>query len=373
MLSIDRISADQSPIIKLVDSTLFNAIQRRASDIHIETREHEVVIKYRIDGVLYQAMEPIDRRHHQTIVSRIKVMSELDIAEKRIPQDGASRCVSAAARSTSGSPSCRRFTARTASIRILDKESMNQEFKNLRLDVLGLDSHTISKLRKFIREPYAWCWSPGPPAPARRRRSTPAVRDPVQRGQDHHDRGSGRVPARRNHPDPGQREEGADLRPRVALHPPPRSGQDHGRRDSRRGDGADCHPVRAHRPSRVHDRPREQRRRRAGTVPQHERRPLQLRGGAELRTCPTIGAAYLQPLPRTGRGDRGPARGERSPPRGRHRLATLRRHRLHGVQRDRLLRRMRCPSCSTCPIPSANSSSTGARRPKSGAQLPKKA
>ena len=88
VLSIDRITADTSPIIKLVDSTMFNAIQRRASDIHIETRENEVIIKYRIDGVLYQAMEPIDKRHHQTIISRIKVMSELDIAEKRIPQDG---------------------------------------------------------------------------------------------------------------------------------------------------------------------------------------------------------------------------------------------------------------------------------------------
>ncbi|HUF79262.1 MAG TPA: ATPase, T2SS/T4P/T4SS family, partial [Thermoanaerobaculia bacterium] len=88
VLSIDRITHDSSPIIRLVDSTVFNAIQRRASDIHVETRETEVLIKYRIDGVLYQAMEPIDKRHHQTIVSRIKVMSDLDIAEKRVPQDG---------------------------------------------------------------------------------------------------------------------------------------------------------------------------------------------------------------------------------------------------------------------------------------------
>ncbi|HEV8266959.1 MAG TPA: ATPase, T2SS/T4P/T4SS family, partial [Thermoanaerobaculia bacterium] len=86
VLTIDRIAADASPIIKLVDSVLFNAIQRRASDIHIETQENIVVVKYRIDGVLYPAMEPIDKKHHQTIISRIKVMSELDIAEKRIPQ-----------------------------------------------------------------------------------------------------------------------------------------------------------------------------------------------------------------------------------------------------------------------------------------------
>ncbi|MEK7730275.1 MAG: ATPase, T2SS/T4P/T4SS family, partial [Planctomycetota bacterium] len=87
-LSIDKLTQADSPIIKLVDSTVFNALQRRASDIHIETREREVIIKYRIDGVLYNAMDPIDKRFHSSIISRIKVMSELDIAEKRIPQDG---------------------------------------------------------------------------------------------------------------------------------------------------------------------------------------------------------------------------------------------------------------------------------------------
>ena len=162
VLSIDRISSDQSPIIKLVDSTLFNAIQRRTSDIHIETRENEVVIKYRIDGVLYQAMEPIDKKHHQTIVSRIKVMSELDIAEKRVPQDGRFKM---------------RFQGRTIDfrvsvmpsvhgedcvIRILDKESMNEDFKNLSLSILGFDEEMIRKLGKFIREPYGMVLVTGP-------------------------------------------------------------------------------------------------------------------------------------------------------------------------------------------------------------------
>jgi type IV pilus assembly protein PilB len=162
VLSIDRITSDTSPIIKLVDSTMFNAIQRRASDIHIETRENEVIIKYRIDGVLYQAMEPIDKRHHQTIISRIKVMSELDIAEKRIPQDGRFKL---------------RLVGRTIDfrvsimpsvhgedcvIRILDKESMNKEFKNLKLDILGFDEETMRKLRKFIREPYGMVLVTGP-------------------------------------------------------------------------------------------------------------------------------------------------------------------------------------------------------------------
>jgi type IV pilus assembly protein PilB len=162
VLSIDRITADSSPIIRLVDSILFNAIQRRASDIHIETQDREVVVKYRIDGVLYQAMKSIDKRHHSTIISRIKVMSELDIAEKRIPQDGRFKV---------------RFSGRTidfrvsimpnvhgedAVIRILDKESTNAEFKTLNLNVLGLEDDTKRQLRKFINEPYGMVLVTGP-------------------------------------------------------------------------------------------------------------------------------------------------------------------------------------------------------------------
>ena len=162
VLSIDRITADGSPIIKLVDSTIFNAIQRRASDIHVETRENEVLIKYRIDGVLYQAMEPIDRRHHQTIISRIKVMSELDIAEKRVPQDGRFK-LRLGGRTidfrVSIMPSVH---GEDCVIRILDKESINEEFRELRLDILGFDDGTVAKLRKFIREPYGMVLVTGP-------------------------------------------------------------------------------------------------------------------------------------------------------------------------------------------------------------------
>jgi type IV pilus assembly protein PilB len=161
-LTIDTITADTSPIIKLVDSIVFNAIQRRASDIHIETRDNEVVVKYRIDGVLYQALDPIDKRHHSTVISRIKIMSELDIAEKRIPQDGRFKL---------------RITGRTidfrvsivptahgedAVIRILDKESMSKEFKNLRLDILGFDDAMLNRFRKFIKEPYGMVLVTGP-------------------------------------------------------------------------------------------------------------------------------------------------------------------------------------------------------------------
>jgi type II secretory ATPase GspE/PulE/Tfp pilus assembly ATPase PilB-like protein len=161
-LTIESITADTSPIIKLVDTIVFNAIQRRASDIHIETRDLEVIVKYRIDGVLYQAMEPIDKRYHSAIISRIKVMSELDIAEKRVPQDGRFKL---------------RMKGRTIDfrvsvmptvhgedvvIRILDKESANKEFRTLNLEVLGFDEDTKKKLRKFIREPYGMVLVTGP-------------------------------------------------------------------------------------------------------------------------------------------------------------------------------------------------------------------
>jgi type IV pilus assembly protein PilB len=162
-LTIDSITQQESsPIIKLVDSIVFNAIQRRASDIHIETRDNELVVKYRIDGVLYEALDPIDKRHHSTIVSRIKVMSELDITEKRVPQDGRFKL-----RLTGRSIDFRVSVIPTAHgedcvIRILDKESMNKEFKDLRLDVLGFDDEMLMKFRKFIKEPYGMVLVTGP-------------------------------------------------------------------------------------------------------------------------------------------------------------------------------------------------------------------
>ena len=161
-LTIDRITQDASPIIKLVDSILFNAIQRRSSDIHIETQENVVIIKYRIDGVLYQAMDPIDKRHHGTIISRIKVMSELDIAEKRIPQDGRFK-LRVRGRTIDFRVSIMPTVhGEDAVIRILDKESANAEFKSLNLEVLGFDAETKKKLRKFIREPYGMVLVTGP-------------------------------------------------------------------------------------------------------------------------------------------------------------------------------------------------------------------
>jgi type IV pilus assembly protein PilB len=152
----------ESPIVRLVDSLVIGAVERRASDIHIETKDHEVLAKYRIDGVLYPAIEPLDKRHHDTILSRIKVMSELDIAEKRVPQDGRFR-LRIRGRTidfrVSIMPS---IHGEDAVIRVLDKESLNTAFRNLRLDVLGFSESDLRKLRKYITEPYGMIVVTGP-------------------------------------------------------------------------------------------------------------------------------------------------------------------------------------------------------------------
>src|SRR5580700_6757311 len=163
-ISIDKLTAqgDISPIIRLVDTTIFTALQRRASDIHIETRDDSVAIKFRIDGVLSQAMPPIGKEHHSTIISRIKVMSELDISERRVPQDGRFR-VRYNGRAidfrVSIMPS---IHGEDAVLRVLDKESMSEKFRTLTLDVVGFDPEDLRKFRRYIKEPYGMVLVTGP-------------------------------------------------------------------------------------------------------------------------------------------------------------------------------------------------------------------
>jgi type IV pilus assembly protein PilB len=162
-LSIERLTAEgDSPVIKLVDTTIFTALNRRASDIHIETRDDAVIIKYRIDGVLQQAMSPIAREHHSTILSRIKVMSELDISERRVPQDGRFRVKynnRAIDFRVSIMPS---IHGEDAVLRVLDKESMSEKFHKLTLDVVGFDDETMRRFRRYISEPYGMVLVTGP-------------------------------------------------------------------------------------------------------------------------------------------------------------------------------------------------------------------
>jgi type IV pilus assembly protein PilB len=164
VLDLDRLASDSdmSPIIKLVDTIVYNAMESRASDIHIEAGDRDVRVKFRIDGALYSKVDPIDIAYHQTLISRIKVMSELDIAERRIPQDGRFRV---------------RYKGRTVDfrvsilpsvfgencvIRILDKEQISEEFKNLSLEVVGFDPDDIQRFRIYIKEPYGMVLVTGP-------------------------------------------------------------------------------------------------------------------------------------------------------------------------------------------------------------------
>ena len=163
-ISMEKLTRDTgvSPVVRLVDTVIFTALERRASDIHIETRNSEVVVKYRIDGVLQYAMQPLAKDWHATILSRIKVMSELDIAERRIPQDGRFR-VRYKGRfvdfRVSIMPS---IHGEDAVLRVLDKETLSEKFRNLTLDVVGFDQEEMTKFRRYIREPYGMVLVTGP-------------------------------------------------------------------------------------------------------------------------------------------------------------------------------------------------------------------
>ncbi|HXN53492.1 MAG TPA: GspE/PulE family protein [Candidatus Acidoferrum sp.] len=163
-ISGDRLTRDTtvSPVVRLVETIIFTALERRASDIHIEARDTEVAVKYRIDGVLQHAMQPIAKEWHSTVLSRIKVLSELDIAERRVPQDGRFRV------KYKGRFIDLRVSIMPAShgedavLRVLDKETLSEKFQSLNLDVVGFSPEETRRFRRYIREPYGMVLVTGP-------------------------------------------------------------------------------------------------------------------------------------------------------------------------------------------------------------------
>src|SRR5947209_7462422 len=163
-ISGDRLTREStaSPVVRLVETIIFTALERRASDIHIEARDAEVAVKYRIDGVLQHAMQPISKEWHSTVLSRIKVLSDLDIAERRIPQDGRFRV------KYKGRYIDLRVSIMPAShgedavLRVLDKETLSEKFKSLTLDVVGFSLEETRRFRRYIREPYGMVLVTGP-------------------------------------------------------------------------------------------------------------------------------------------------------------------------------------------------------------------
>ena len=162
VLSVETLSDDTSPIIKLINTTILDALSRRASDIHIETGLDGVDIKYRIDGVLYKANDTIDQHFQAPIISRLKVMSELDISERRVPQDGRFK-IRFGEKSIDFRVSIMPSSmGEDAVIRILDKESIASDLKGLTLENLGVSEREIKRLRRKIREPYGMVLVTGP-------------------------------------------------------------------------------------------------------------------------------------------------------------------------------------------------------------------
>jgi type IV pilus assembly protein PilB len=163
-ISGDRLTRDTtvSPVVRLVETIIFTALERRASDIHIEARDTEVAVKYRIDGVLQHAMQPIAKEWHSTVLSRIKVLSDLDIAERRVPQDGRFRV------KYKGRFIDLRVSIMPAShgedavLRVLDKETLSEKFQSLTLDVVGFSAEETRRFRRYIREPYGMVLVTGP-------------------------------------------------------------------------------------------------------------------------------------------------------------------------------------------------------------------
>ena len=161
-LSLKAISEDTSPVVKLVNSTLYDALKIEASDVHLETGPSGLTIKYRIDGVLTPVGAVQEAEMAEQVISRVKVMAELDIAERRVPQDGRFK-VSIKGREVdfrvSIMPS---IFGEDAVLRILDKQALADHVKGLRLDYLGFDERAIRQLRRYANEPYGMVLVTGP-------------------------------------------------------------------------------------------------------------------------------------------------------------------------------------------------------------------
>ena len=269
-LSLATVSDAASPAVRLVNSTLYDALRAGASDVHLESTPLGLAVKYRIDGVLDPVTEVSGASLAEQAVSRLKVLAELDIAERRVPQDGSFR-VSAQGREVDLRVSIiPGIHGEDAVIRILDKHAMIEAHGELSLDTLGFEAASVATLRHLMEAAYGMLLVTGPTGAGKTTTLYAALSEIEHRPrQDHHHRRPGRVPVAGRAADPRQRKEGPDLRARAALDPAPRPGQDHGGRNPRSGDRADRRPVRADRPPGLDDRAREQRVRRVRAVHAH--------------------------------------------------------------------------------------------------------
>ncbi len=182
-LSLITISESTSPVVKLVHSTLYDALKTEASDIHLETGPGGLSIKHRIDGVLSLIGKMPGLELAEQVISRVKVMAELDIAERRTPQDGRFK-ISSRGREidvrVSIMPS---IFGEDAVLRILDKQTLSDQIKGLRLDYLGFDPVAITSLRRLANEPYGMLLVTGPTGSGKTTTLYAAITE-INHGQD---------------------------------------------------------------------------------------------------------------------------------------------------------------------------------------------
>ena len=162
VLSVERITQDQSPVVKLVNTIILTALQKHASDIHVEPTDRAVEIKFRIDGVLYLAMDPFDMGIHSSLISRLKIMSELDIAERRTPQDGRFKLLLNQRTIDFRVSILPSVYGESVVIRILDKQHISAGVQGLRLEALGYTGEDLRRFRRAIIRPYGMVLVTGP-------------------------------------------------------------------------------------------------------------------------------------------------------------------------------------------------------------------
>ena len=161
-LSFEKISETDSPVVRLVASTLYDAIKAGASDVHLESTGSGLTIKYRIDGVLVPAESVPGTEVAEQVVSRIKVMSELDIAERRVPQDGRFKARREGREIDFRVSVMRSVFGEDAVLRILDRRALSDQLRGLTLDSLGFDEDIVERMRQLSAEPYGMLLVTGP-------------------------------------------------------------------------------------------------------------------------------------------------------------------------------------------------------------------
>ena len=161
-LSFKTISEDASPVVKLVHSTVYDALKISASDIHLETGPSGLHIKYRIDGVLSLVGSVAGLDMAEQVVSRVKIMSELDIAERRVPQDGRFKVLLQGREVDFRVSIMPSIFVDDVVLRILDKQTLTDRINGLSLSYLGFDDSSIAGLRRLANEPYGMLLVTGP-------------------------------------------------------------------------------------------------------------------------------------------------------------------------------------------------------------------